>query len=58
MSYQGETHVQILERENSELQAKLAAAEALLREAATNGPNIPCDLFARIERQVGGERAT
>ena len=29
--------------------------EALLREVVANGPNIPCDLFARIERQVGGE---
>lgn len=30
-------------------------AEALLREAVANGPNIPCDLFARIERQVSDE---
>jgi hypothetical protein len=32
MTYQGETHVQILERENSELQAELESVKKLLRE--------------------------
>jgi isopenicillin N synthase-like dioxygenase len=40
------------------LEAKLTTAQTLLREVDANGPIIPCDLFARIERQVGDERAT
>lgn len=33
-----------------DLQAKLTKAEALLQEVVVNGSNIPCDLFARIEK--------